>query len=82
LKKYTAVRAGGSFALTRVLEWEKISLVSDPIPDTLSNILIVTNRPFLPDDAERIYFPNAIAEYRKVTYMAENPISARPILNR
>jgi hypothetical protein len=54
---------------TRVPGWGNINLVSDPIPDTLSNILIVTNRPFLPNDAEGEYFPNAIAEYRKVTYL-------------
>jgi len=65
LKKYTAVRAGGSFALTRVLEWKKIFLVSDPLPDTLPNLLVITNRPFLPENINGEYFPNAIAKCRK-----------------
>ena len=49
--------------------WDKIKLVSEPIPDTLQKILIVTNRPFNPDNPDRIYLPNTIAEYRKVTYL-------------
>ncbi len=50
-------------------DWEKIDLVSEPMPDTIPTILIVTNRPFTPDDEYKIYFPNALAEYRKVTYL-------------
>ena len=50
-------------------DWEKIKVVSAPISDTLPKMLIVTNRPFFPHDENRIFFPNAIAEYRKVTYL-------------
>ena len=50
-------------------DWGKIDLVSKPIPDSLPSLLIITNRPFTPDNENRIYFPNAIAEYRKVTYL-------------
>ena len=50
-------------------EWGKITLVSDALPDTLPSLLIITNRPFIPEAADGEYFPNAIAEYRKVTYL-------------
>lgn len=49
--------------------WENVNLVSEPIPDTLPTILIVTNRAFTPDNENTIFFPNSLAEYRKVTYL-------------
>ena len=49
--------------------WENIKLVSEPIPDSLSKVLVVTNRPFLPDNEDKKYLPNKIADYRKVTYI-------------
>lgn len=43
--------------------------MSEPIPDSLPRVLVVTNRPFLPDDEDNRYLPNKIADYRKVTYI-------------
>lgn len=50
-------------------DWSNIRLTDLPIPDTLPRVLIVTNRPFVPEDEEGLFFPNEIAEYRKVTYL-------------
>jgi hypothetical protein len=49
-------------------EWKDVKLTSAALPDTVPTFLVVTNRPFIPDDPGKIYFPNGIAEYRKVTY--------------
>ncbi|MFH1119371.1 MAG: alpha/beta hydrolase [Bacteroidota bacterium] len=50
-------------------EWNKFRLVHEALPDSLSKILIITNRPFNPDNCDGIYFQNAIAGFRKVTYI-------------
>ena len=50
-------------------DWKDITIVDGVVPDSLPKILVVTNRPFYPDDKEGEYFPNKISEYRKVTYV-------------
>lgn len=50
-------------------DWKQIILVDEPIHDTIPKIFVVTNRPFFKDDDEGVYFPNAIADFRKVTYI-------------
>ena len=50
-------------------DWENIIQVSTPVPDSLPKFLVITNRPFSPDNEDKIYLPNGIAQYRKVTYL-------------
>lgn len=50
-------------------DWARISLVSEILPDSLSRLFVVTNRPLLPDQADREYLPNEIAPFRKISYL-------------
>ncbi len=49
--------------------WDKIIISQDSIPDTLTKMLIVTNRPFVLDARNHEIFPNDIAAFRKVSYL-------------
>ena len=59
----------GDPLLNIIPEWKNISLVSGEIPDSLPKILVITNRPFEPENKDNIIFPNGIAQYRKVSYL-------------
>lgn len=50
-------------------DWERISLVSKILPDSLSRFFVITNRPLQPDQADREYLSNEIAPFRKVSYL-------------
>ncbi len=50
-------------------EWENLILVDGLIPDSLESFLVITNRPYAPEQEEGIFFPNDIASYRRVTYL-------------
>lgn len=50
-------------------EWKNIILVTGEIPDSLPKILVITNRPFQPDNKDNILFPNGIAQYRKLSWL-------------
>ena len=54
---------------SRPAGWEKISMITKEPPAKQGNILIITNRPFVPDAEDGIIFPNTIAEYREVSYL-------------
>ncbi|MFH0759479.1 MAG: alpha/beta hydrolase [Bacteroidota bacterium] len=48
-------------------DWSSISLSTNELPDASEKILVVTCRPMEPDAPDGVIFPNAIADYRKVT---------------
>ena len=50
-------------------DWDQTLISSTPLPPEADKILIVTNRPYVPDAADRVYFPNEIADYRMVSYL-------------
>jgi hypothetical protein len=49
--------------------WDRITVSEDPLPEGTRKFLVVTCRPFITEPAEGEYFPNEIAEFRKVTYL-------------
>jgi len=54
---------------TRSIGWENISVVRETPPREGAGILLITNRSYRPDDTKGIWFPNKVADYRKVTYL-------------
>jgi hypothetical protein len=54
---------------TRAIGWEDISVVRKTPSGEGAGILLITNRPYRPDDPEGIWFPNELADFRKVTYL-------------
>ena len=51
------------------VKWDSIEFNPEGTPDREQSILIVTNRPFNPEDPDNVIFPNAISDFRKVTYL-------------
>jgi hypothetical protein len=49
--------------------WDKIQISDRKIPEGAAKLLIVTNRPYIPEAVNLEYFPNDIASYRKVSYL-------------
>jgi hypothetical protein len=49
--------------------WEKITVNNGPIPEGLTKIFVISNRPYTPEEEEGELFPNDIADFRKVSYM-------------
>lgn len=47
--------------------WDRIHISNERIPEGLTKIFVITNRPYNPEDQQ--YFPNDIADYRKVSYL-------------
>jgi hypothetical protein len=50
-------------------QWDNIHINNGPIPAGSAKIFFITNRPYIPDASNLEYFPNAIADYRKVSYL-------------
>jgi hypothetical protein len=48
--------------------WEKVQINTDKIPHGPARIFVISNRPYRPAAEDHEYFPNDIAEFRKVTY--------------
>ena len=55
---------------TRSVDWKDISVVKEHPASPNAGILMITNRPYRPDNPDGILFPNEIADFRRVTYMA------------
>lgn len=51
------------------VSWENITLSKNPFPESKDKILIVTNRPFEPDNSKGEIYPNSIADFRNVSYL-------------
>jgi len=51
------------------LSWDNIVISQEKIPEEAVRLLVITNRPYIPDAEGREYFPNDIAGYRKVSYL-------------
>ncbi len=49
-------------------DWDKVQINKGQIPEGVTKIFFITNRPYIPDADDGIVFPNDIAEYRKVSY--------------
>lgn len=49
--------------------WDRIKINNGQIPASGTKIFIISNRPYIPDAADHEYFPNDIANYRKVSYI-------------
>ncbi len=49
--------------------WDQFIICDEPLPDSLSSVLVVSNRPFTMDHPENVYFPNEVANFRRVTYL-------------
>ncbi|MBN2275560.1 MAG: alpha/beta hydrolase [Bacteroidales bacterium] len=49
--------------------WDNIEISTKEIPEGFTKIFIVTNRPYITEPKNHEYFPNDIAEYRKVSYL-------------
>jgi hypothetical protein len=49
--------------------WQNIQINNEKIPTGLPRILIITNRPYIPDAEDREFFPNDLADFRKVSYL-------------
>lgn len=50
------------------VDWDRVSVTDSPLPEGAGKFLIVTNRPYTPDDSKGRLFPNEVSEYRKVSY--------------
>jgi len=49
--------------------WDKITVNNGPIPEGISKIFVISNRPYTPEGEEGELFPNGIANFRKVSYI-------------
>jgi hypothetical protein len=49
--------------------WDKIQISGEKTPTGLTKIFIITNRPYIPGSENLEFFPNEIANYRKVSYL-------------
>lgn len=49
--------------------WDKFQISHEPISDGAVRLLIITNRPYVPEPENHEYFPNDISNYRKVSYL-------------
>jgi hypothetical protein len=49
-------------------EWNKVQINKGQIPEGVKKIFFISNRPYVPDPDDGIFFPNDIAEYRRVSY--------------
>ncbi len=49
--------------------WDQVSLAPGGLSASAGKILIVTNRPYQPDDEDGVYFPNEISTFREVSYV-------------
>jgi hypothetical protein len=49
-------------------EWDKVLINTGQIPEGVNKIFFISNRPYIPAPDDGIFFPNDIAEFRKVSY--------------
>ena len=49
--------------------WNQVNVSPTGLPENAQKILIVTNRPYLPDASDQEVFFNEVSDYRKVTYL-------------
>src|SRR4030042_200246 len=57
--------------------WDKVKVNNGPIPEGLTKIFVISNRPYTPEGEEGELFPNDISNYRKVSYMIVTCDSAK-----
>ncbi len=50
-------------------DWEHVRVTDAQLPKEAKKFLIVTNRPYVADAPEGEFFPNEVAEFRKVSYL-------------
>lgn len=50
------------------MDWDQVVVSKAPLPDGADKFLVVTNRPYTPDDPKGRVFPNEVSEFRKVGY--------------
>ena len=50
-------------------DWSQISVNKGPVPEGMTRLFIITNRPFTPGGKDGMLFPNDISDYRIVSYI-------------